>query len=288
MKAFRPPEARAGLQSAVIRHGRFLSPAQLRAARPKRAVPTRTMVAPSSMATSKSWLIPIDRCGNIDGSPLASRSESRSSRRRREIGSCLLRIFGQRWEQHEPTHPGRAAGSGGVDDLADRVQGRAVLRDLSCQVHLDQQVGGCPLVARSPHPACAADRGCRRCESRRTERRPCAPCFDCKWPTKCHVICSSVDTAIFCRASCTRFSPNSVWPAATAARTCSMPDVFEMATSRMSSGFRPAVRAARVMRDRTADRLAAIVAASPGLGGASGWPVATCGGCVAMTTAQSA
>ena len=31
--------------------------------RPKMAVPTRTMVAPSSMATSKSWLMPMERCG---------------------------------------------------------------------------------------------------------------------------------------------------------------------------------------------------------------------------------
>ena len=34
--------------------------------RPKMAVPTRTSVAPSSTATSKSWLMPMDSAFSID------------------------------------------------------------------------------------------------------------------------------------------------------------------------------------------------------------------------------
>ena len=45
---------------------------------PKIALPTRTMVAPSSMAISKSWLMPMLRSGS--GAPPSFSSSSRSSR----------------------------------------------------------------------------------------------------------------------------------------------------------------------------------------------------------------
>jgi len=58
------------------------------------------------------------------------------------------------------------------------------------------------------------------------------------------------------------FSPKSRWPAAQAARTWSGPNVFDTATSRASSGRRPARRAASAIRDRIAARFAAMVASS--------------------------
>ena len=43
---------------------------------PKIALPTLTIVAPSSTAVSKSWLIPIDRTLNASGRPPRSYSNS--------------------------------------------------------------------------------------------------------------------------------------------------------------------------------------------------------------------
>ena len=52
-------------------------------------------------------------------------------------------------------------------------------------------------------------------------------------------------------ASCTRFSPNTVWPAARAACTASSGLVFDTATNVTSSGLRPALIAALAIRSRT-------------------------------------
>src|SRR5262245_1601966 len=53
---------------------------------PKIAVPTRTSVAPSWMATSKSWLMPIESSWSLDASMPLVTSRSRMSRRRRKYG----------------------------------------------------------------------------------------------------------------------------------------------------------------------------------------------------------
>src|SRR5262249_2031593 len=53
---------------------------------PKIAVPTRTSVAPSWIATSKSWLMPIDRSPRCEPSMPSSIKRSRSPRRRRKYG----------------------------------------------------------------------------------------------------------------------------------------------------------------------------------------------------------
>ena len=64
--------------------------------------------------------------------------------------------------------------------------------------------------------------------------------LDCSVPMRCHLILRSADPSIFCRASCTRFSPKSCWPASQAARTCSRENVLDTARSRTSPGCRPA------------------------------------------------
>ena len=82
--------------------------------------------------------------------------------------------------------------------------------------------------------------------------------FACNEPIKCHLIVRSADPAIFCRASCTRFSPKSRWPAAAAALTWSRLKVFETARRRTSAGDRPASSADCRIRSRAAARLRAM------------------------------
>ena len=72
--------------------------------------------------------------------------------------------------------------------------------------------------------------------------------LDCRWPMRCHLAGISAVSAIFCRPSCTLFSPNFRCPAAHASRTRSAPNVFETATRVMSRGLRPDRRAAAAMR----------------------------------------
>src|SRR6185295_15990179 len=81
--------------------------------------------------------------------------------------------------------------------------------------------------------------------------------FDWRWPMRCHLTSMSAVWSIFCRASCTLFSPKSRCPACQAARTWSAPNVFETAMSWMAAGSRPARRAAASSRDRTTCRLCA-------------------------------
>ncbi len=70
----------------------------------------------------------------------------------------------------------------------------------------------------------------------------------CSPPIKCN---DAPGSGNFSAASCTRFSPNTVCPAAKAARTASTGLVFDTATSVTSSGFRPARSAALAIRSRT-------------------------------------
>jgi hypothetical protein len=75
---------------------------------------------------------------------------------------------------------------------------------------------------------------------------------------RCHLDGVSAVSTIFCRPSCTLFSPNSRWPAAHASRTRSTPNVFETATRVTSDAARPDRRAASAMRPRTSARFSAI------------------------------
>ena len=55
----------------------------------------------------------------------------------------------------------------------------------------------------------------------------------------------------FAFASCTRFSPNTRWPAAITGSIVSAPKVFDTATSVTSAESRPASRQARAISERT-------------------------------------
>ena len=70
--------------------------------RPKIAVPTRTIVAPSSIATSKSWLMPIESsAAGRPGSPAAT-SASRRSRSCRNHGRESSGFSGNGRHDHQP------------------------------------------------------------------------------------------------------------------------------------------------------------------------------------------
>ena len=130
----------------------------------------------------------------------------------------------------------------------------ALLR-LLADVDLDQRVHG-PAVARRAGRQGLGDRQpvhrLDQVEAGRARRAPCwsgggrsgARARDGRAPSPCPA------------ASWTRFSPSAGTPAATAARIRSTGTVLETATSSTSSGRRPARSAARVMRSRTAVRLA--------------------------------
>ena len=62
----------------------------------------------------------------------------------------------------------------------------------------------------------------------------------------------------FPAASCTRFSPNTIWPACSASSTACAGCIFETATRVMSASLRPARAAAAAIRSRTRARLSAI------------------------------
>src|SRR6185369_9897707 len=101
---------------------------------PNIAVPTLTIVAPSAMAISKSWLIPIDSSRSMAGGVPSASSESRRSRRRRQ--------------EHQPDDAGGGEGGGGLEDVAgDRHRG-AKFRRLARHVDLDQQFGVATVLAR--------------------------------------------------------------------------------------------------------------------------------------------
>ena len=203
---------------------------------PKIAVPTRTIVAPSSMATSKSWLMPIDSSRSIAGSTPSADQRSRSSRRPPEVGPDLLRVVEERRQQHQAVDPrGPAARPRPPSSSRTASSGRAVLGR--------PRRPGPPAPAswatprsRSP-PGRARSQQVRRCRPsgcRRTARAAFRALFDCRWPTRCHRSGRSAHASIFGRASCTRFSPKSSWPAGAAARTLAAGHVFETATRRTS------------------------------------------------------
>ena len=235
-----PRARRPGVEVFTVRHvGSQKSPS--------RPAPC---VAPSWMATSKSPLMPIDSSRSIGaGTPEASHS-SRRSRSRRNQGRASSGVSGTGGSVISPTtraarHAAAASKSRGTSSGGD-----AELRRFPGEVHLDQQ------FRRVPGSSAAA---IELLESSTLSTdwiianagAAFRALFVCRWPSRCHLIDRSARfRAIFCRASWTRFSPKSRWPAAYASRTASMGKVLETATSRTEEGSRPADRAAAAMRAR--------------------------------------
>src|SRR2546426_8361084 len=212
---------------------------------PKIAVPTRTMVAPSSTAISKSPLIPIDR----SDSPCRSAS---------------LRS--------ERNHPRASSARSTAGGMAIRPRSRSPPRAASACTAVSTASGGQPpLVGSAPMLTCTrASTGRPRARARRSSSRArsirsteCTTSnssrasrtlFVWRWPTRCHGTGRPI-SAILPRASCTRFSPSAGSPAASAARMRPTSTVLDTPTSSTSSARRPARSAARAMRSRTRSRL---------------------------------
>ena len=136
----------------------------------KRMVPMRTMVAPSSTATSKSWLVPIER-------PARPRSRA-SVASAAKCAPAALRIGRQRRHRHQPGDRDRAAG----DERVELARRDSVLARLARDVDLDED-----REVRAAHGAPSS----RRAESLATEwiSSTCSTISltlrDCSAPMKC-------------------------------------------------------------------------------------------------------
>ena len=148
--------------------------------------PTRTIVAPSSMATSKSWLIPIDN----------SRSGRRGRRHRRdelvaqlaqpaEVRPHVLRIVEERRQQHQPRQPHSAARERSFRQraAARRARPRAWSARRPGPPGAAPPARPRPRLPRGRRPA--ASRAGRSSECRRKAAAALRALFDCRWPTRC-------------------------------------------------------------------------------------------------------
>ena len=154
---------------------------------PKIAVPTRTIVAPSSTATSKSWLMPIDSSASIAGvnalRPAADRERrpARGSSGRAPSGVC-----DRRREQHQARQPdGRGSRArprrwpAASAPAAPCLVGSPAEIDLHEQFELAPGLGG--RLVEFARPATA-----RRSNGSTSNRPPAfRALFDCRWPTRC-------------------------------------------------------------------------------------------------------
>src|SRR5438046_1863814 len=203
------------------------------------------MVAPSSTAISKSPLIPIDS----SGSPWRSAS--------------------LRSERNQPRASSARSTAGGI---AISPRSRSPPSFVSASTAVSTASGGQPPFDGSrPTLTCtSASTGRPRARARRSSSRARSmrstewttsnsssasrTLFVWRWPTRCHAT-GRPSSATLPRASCTRFSPSAVSPAARAARMRATSTVLDTPTSSTSSARRPARSAARAMRSRTRSRL---------------------------------
>src|SRR5574337_221702 len=219
---------------------------------PKIARPMRTIVAPSSTATSKSSLIPIDRCANAGASP-ARAASSRNSRNRRNTG---LTTSGWSTCGAIVINPTTRIPDNAVSDcnIAGTASG-AIPNFWGSEATLT-----CTNTSQT-RPACRTRwSNAIASATLSTEWMTSNNCTACRtllrW--RCPTRCQRTDPAtcgrrcvIFGRASCTRFSPKSVTPLLAAACTCVGSTPLLTPTSTMSSTRRPPRRAAAAIRSRT-------------------------------------
>ena len=146
---------------------------------PKRAVPTRTSVAPSSTATAKSWLMPIESSGS--GRPKRSASRSRTRAARRKCGRDFSGSASKGGTAIRPRHVEmRAAEDGARQALPPRPAVDARLGLLAAHVDLEQDrqgsadsAGGAPRGEPQVFPGLAFPR-------LRTIVAPSSPCSTAK------------------------------------------------------------------------------------------------------------
>src|SRR6266849_8686867 len=213
---------------------------------PKMAVPTRTMVAPSSMATSKSPLMPMEQCS----SPTASRS----SRRRRNHG--------------RDASAESVAGGMHMRPRTSRLFSRVIAAKsrLSSAGWTPPFWGSSPIFTwtstRRARSAWWARRSSSCASSTRStdwihSKRRAASLALFVWsePMRCHGTGRPRDST-FSLASWTRFSPRAWTPASTASRMRSSSTVLDTPMRRTSPDRRFARAQAAETRSCTARRLA--------------------------------
>ncbi len=136
-------------------------------------VPTRTIVAPSAIAASRSALMPMDSVS----SARPSRFSASSSSRRRRCGSrCAVEAVGRLGNRHQAAQS--QAGQRG-DLPRHRAHGRRrqpALARLAVDVHLQADVQRRPRPPAAGRTAAAPPSADRRCGSSRSAPRPHASC----------------------------------------------------------------------------------------------------------------
>ena len=190
---------------------------------PKIAVPTRTIVAPSSIATSKSWLMPIDSSRSAPaGTPACNQPVAQLAQ---PGETTAARPPGFRPAAAAASSPRARAAVQSCGRRDDRRHRRRPARRVWC--------------LRAPGPPGSAHRPSARLRLRASSTRRSRSTLSIAWiavdrgrgfprlvrlqvadqvPPNLHV----GRCAIFCRASWTLFSPKSRCPASAAARTASI------------------------------------------------------------------
>src|SRR6266436_26123 len=219
--------------------------AALGARGPKIAVPTRTMVAPSSIATSKSPLIPMEQCS----SPAASRS-SRSRLKNIRDASALSVAGGMHMSPRTSRfrQPVMASSSG--------------FSSAGCTPPFcgSRPIFTCTSTLTLRSAWCARRSSSRASSSRSTEwiqsKSWTASLALLVWsePIRCQGT-GRTRTATLSFASCTRFSPSAFTPASVARLIRSISTVLETAITNTSSGLREDRRQARSTACWTFSRL---------------------------------
>src|SRR6266568_5914195 len=220
---------------------------------PNNAVPRRTTVAPSSIATSKSPLMPMLNSG--------SDAPSRSSQRC--FNSCNWRKIGRTFS---------GSGDQGAMVIRPWISSRASA--LIASNSASNCSGRYPNLLASPARLTSskigiglADFSAHLSISRASARLSTLSIISNHWTASRHLLdwrCPIIrqrnrlgHKGIFALASCTLFSPNNLWPRSAAARTTSGGQPLVTANNRTDDGSRPARAHAASMRCRTALKFAA-------------------------------
>ena len=92
------------------------------------------------MATSKSWLMPIESSPSIEGSTPRAASSSLQRPERPEVRTRLLRVVHGGRQQHQPGEPDGAEAGRGLKSAGSSSARAPCLVGFARQVDLDQQL----------------------------------------------------------------------------------------------------------------------------------------------------
>ena len=143
---------------------------------PKIAVPTRTIVAPSSTATSKSWLMPIDSSRPASSPSRRARSRERAQPPEERAAPLGVVEVGRQHHQAIDAQARRAA------QRLERGEQLRLRRRRTSSPRPRGPPGRGPAASGRPRPPSRASRRAERRRSRRSGRRrrappPAAPCW---------------------------------------------------------------------------------------------------------------